>query len=422
MENNPTTDRVMSIVTYTPRIALVVLTGALFAVGCNRQESAIRTYSAPKEAAAPPPSPMAMDAGGPTAQAAPPPVAQAAPPPSGGAGAANEAEPIRWTLPAGWKQAPGVGGMRYATLLVSTDDPKAELTVVPLGAAAGATLPNVQRWAGQLKLPAVTDAELGMYVTQTQVSGEQAQVVDMTGTAETGNPPVRLLAAVIPHEGQAWFFTLKASEPLVAAQKANFETFIHSIQFPTAGSAAAGATTPAASGAAGGADPHQGVADPHASVPQANSGPAQPYRLAGWKAPEGWAEQPGSNSMRVTSFRVGNGPQQAEVVISRIPQGQSGSMLDNLNRWRGQVGLGPIANQSEGGMQFGQVGGQPGMFVSYTGPAAAGGQPKELLVAMTIVGRDDWFIKLLGPKATVTAQQDAFKQFVNSLQFTPEPK
>jgi len=393
---------------------LVVAFCALVVVGCNRQESAIRTYSTPKEA--PPPPPMATDTGGPTAQAAPP-LAQAAPPSQSG-GAPAEAEPIRWTLPAGWKQAPGVGGMRYATILVAPEDPKAELTVVPLGAAAGATLPNVQRWAGQLKLPAVSEADLSKYVTPTQVSGEQAQLIDMTGTAETGTPPIRLLAALIPHDGQAWFFTLKAAEPLVAAQKANFETFIHSIQFPT-GAPATAAPHPTA----GATPPAAGVVpNPHETVPQLNPGPAQPYRLASFKAPEGWTEQPGSNSMRVTSFRVGSGAQQAEVIVSRIAQGQSGSMLDNLNRWRGQVGLPPIANQSDGGMQFGQVGGQPGMLVSFTGPAEAGATPKQLLVAMTIVGQDNWFIKLLGPQPTVAAQQDAFKQFVNSLQFTPEPK
>jgi hypothetical protein len=126
--------------------------------------------------------------------------------------------------------------------------------------------------------------------------------------------------------------------------------------------------------------------------------------------------------MRVTSFRVGSGADSAEVIISRIQQGQAGSLVSNFNRWRGQVGLDPIQSESDGGMQYGTIAGQPGMFVTYTGPAADGAASKQVLVAMTIVGADDWFIKLLGPQSTVSAQQEVFRQFVNSLKFSPESK
>jgi hypothetical protein len=356
-------------------------------VGCNRDDEAIRSYSAPKDNPAPSRSMIAEQ----------PPQAQPMP-----AEAAGQA-PIQWTLPDNWKKIGGESQMRYATIAVSKDDPKAELTVVPLGAGAAATLPNVQRWAGQLKLPTVSDGDLSKYVTQTQVSGEQSQIVDMTGSADTGNPPTRLLAAIIPHAGAAWFFTLKAPEPLVAAQKSNFEKFIRSIQFPTG---------PAAS-----APPSSAAGDPQMN-PAANVS----YRLASFKAPDGWQEQPGTNTMRVNSFRVGVGDQQDEVIISRILKGQSGGLLDNYNRWRGQVGLGPIASESEAGMQTGFVGDTPAMFVTFVGPKPADGPAKELLVAMTIVGRDDWFIKILGPEPLVSAQQTAFRQFLGSLKFAPETK
>ena len=129
--------------------------------------------------------------------------------------------PLAGRLPVGWKQLPG-SSMRFATILVDPNDPKAELTVVPLGAEASGTLGNVSRWAGQLKLPAVTETDLPKYVTQTQVSGEQSQIVDLTGSPETGNPPTRLLAAIVPHAGATWFFTLKAPAPLVEAAESQF--------------------------------------------------------------------------------------------------------------------------------------------------------------------------------------------------------
>jgi hypothetical protein len=316
------------------------------------------------------------------------------------------AAPISWTLPAGWKQLPG-SSMRFATILVDLNDPKIELTVVPLGAEASGTMGNVSRWAGQLKLPAVTEADLPKYVTQTQVSGEPSQIVDLTGSPETGNPPTRLLAAIVPHAGATWFFTLKAQAPLVESQKANFETLIHSIQFHAAAPM-----------------PSQAVAAPTSAPMDATAGgpTGQRFKLDAYQTPTGWTEQPGSNDMRVTSFRVGSGADSAEIIISRIRQGQAGSLVSNFNRWRGQVGLDPIATESDGNMQYGIVAGQPGMFVTYTGPAADGAAPKQVSVAMTIVGADDWFIKMLGPQSTVTAQQDTFRQFVNSLKFSPESK
>ena len=123
--------------------------------------------------------------------------------------------------------------MCQASFSVSPNDPKAELTVVQLGPEAAEVLPNLKRWAGQLKLPEVTESDLPKYVKQTQVSGEQGEIVEMTGSPESGNPPTGLLAAIVPHEGATWFFTLKAPQPIVESQKANFEAFVHSVQFVT---------------------------------------------------------------------------------------------------------------------------------------------------------------------------------------------
>ena len=261
----------MFIVTYLQRCGPVLFLAGVLAVGCNRDDSAIRTYSAPKDEASHSPA-MAMD----SSQQPAPSDAQA-----------DATAPIQWTLPSGWQQTGGSGEMRYATLEVS-HAPKAEVTVVPLGAEAGAILPNVSRWAGQLKLPAPTDADLAKFVSQTQVSGEQAQFIEMTGSEQTGTPPTALLAAIIPHAGRVWFFTLKAPQLIVAAQKASFETFIHSIQFPT---------EPAASAAPSADSPHGQMANP----PDAGS-----YRLASWKTPAGW-QGDRSVSMRMTSFRVTDG-------------------------------------------------------------------------------------------------------------------
>ena len=368
----------------TQRLRLGVLAASLLLpFGCDRNQDngTVQSYSAPKETQQPP---IAAN--------------DDSMPPQPSDASAKQDTPIEWKVPSGWKQLPGGNEMRFASFQAG-EDPQALVTVVPLPAESRPLLPNVQRWAGQLHLPEITEADLPKYVTQTQVSGEQADIVDMTAPAEAGKEPTRLLAAIVPHADRTWFFKLMAPAPAVGAQKSNFEQFIHSIQFPTAQAAA-----------------------PASAAPPEHVASAESYRLAQWKTPEGWQEQPGSNAMRVTSFRVGSGEQTAEVIVSRIPQGQSGSMLDNVNRWRGQVGLGPISDPKQAGFQYPQVAGRQGLFLSYTGPKNGDAPAKQVLVAMTVQGRDDWYIKMIGPEPVVSAQADAFKQFVNSIQFSPESK
>jgi hypothetical protein len=374
-------------VTEPLRFGLLLLLTAAFGVGCDKDETAIRTYSAPKDVPAPQ---VAADQ-------TPASVSTSDQPEPG----ANL--PITWTIPPGWKQVPGSNQMRFATFAVSPADPKAQVTVVPLPMEAAAVLPNVNRWAGQLKLPAVSQSDLTTYTRQTQVSGEQATLVDMTGSAESGDPPTRMLAAIVPHDDRAWFFTLKASEPLVAGQKAAFDQFIHSIQFPAGSAASAGPPSPDAA---------------PSELPGKPSG--ETFKLAKWKAPQGWQEEPGANRMRVTSFKVGSGAEQAEVIVSHMGQGQTGSFVDNINRWRGQVGLEPILEQKVGDLKPIQMAGHEALFLALTGPSQSDQPAKQILVAIDIEGRDFWFVKMLGPESLVSAQQDAFKQFLESMKFEPE--
>ena len=370
-----------------PRLGTILLSAAVFIAGCNKDETAIRTYVAPKDI----PAPQVASADQPQADAA-----------SADSPAPSDAPPIAWTVPDGWKQIQGGDSMRFATFNVSLGDPKALLTVVQLGAEAADLLPNVKRWAGQLKLPEPKETDLSKYVHQTQVSGEQGQIVEMTGAPDSGEPPTSLLAAIVPHDGATWFFTLKASQPVAESQKANFEKFVHSVQFPS------------------------GAAGPTAATPPSNAPPGEDsasstasYKLVKWQAPAGWQEQPGSNSMRVTSFRAGEGDAQAEVIVSRIGRAQMGSFVDNINRWRGQVGLEPVTSLSPGLLQPTEVAGHPALILSFTGPPD-GGSAKKVTVVLDIEGQDFWFVKLLGPESVVAGQQNSLKQFLNSMRFEPE--
>jgi hypothetical protein len=371
---------------------MILLSAGVFIVGCNKDDTAIRTYSAPKDVPAPQvASADAMPADGSPADA----------------DSTANAPPLNWTVPQGWKPVQGGDPMRVASFSVAPEDPKALVTVIPLGPEAAALWPNVKRWAGILKLPDVTEADVPKFVHQTQVSGEQGQIVEMTGASESGNPPVSLLSAIVPHEGTTWFFTLKAAAPIVEAQKANFEKFVHSVQF-----SAARPGTEADASPAGPTQADDAHGDPAASN--------QSFKLAQWKTPAGWQEEPGANTMRVTAFRIGPASDDVEVIVSRIARGQMGSFTDNINRWRDQVGLDPVASISPGMLQPTGVAGHGALSLTLTGPKDAAGMAKQLTVVMSIEGRDFWFIKMLGPESVVAKQRDALKQFLDSMHFEPE--
>lgn len=131
-----------------------------------------------------------------------------------------------------------------------------------------------------------------------------------------------------------------------------------------------------------------------------------------WKAPSGWEEKPAS-SMRVGSFLI-KGPGGESVDISVIPlAGDVGGLLANLNRWRGQIGLKPIAASELGkNITHTSMGGRAMTWVDFVNAG------QRLTIAIYNKDGRQWFFKMSGPDALVRATQPAFKQFLSSLRFT----
>lgn len=124
-------------------------------------------------------------------------------------------------------------------------------------------------------------------------------------TASVPDKPTRLLAVIIPHGDRTWFFKLVGPVPQVEEQKEAFDQFLHSIRFT-------------------------GQADPPIS----------------WKVPEGWRTGPASN-LRYATFYLGPQEHPLELTVFAFG-GAAGSVLSNVNRWRAQIGLGPIQENELG--------------------------------------------------------------------------
>jgi hypothetical protein len=137
-----------------------------------------------------------------------------------------------------------------------------------------------------------------------------------------------------------------------------------------------------------------------------------------WKLPAGWQELP-AGQMRVGQFAVsGQGEQKAEVTIIPLP-GLAGGDLDNVNRWRAQVGLPPVkAEELPKLVEDVQVGGQAGsQLYDFVGTPYDRSETNRLLVAVFRAEGTAWFFKMLGDSALVAAQKPAFVEFLKNVTF-----
>ena len=132
-----------------------------------------------------------------------------------------------------------------------------------------------------------------------------------------------------------------------------------------------------------------------------------------WVVPEGWTQQEGTG-LRFATLVAGEGDQRVEIIVSRLG-GNFGGVLANVNRWRMQVGLGPISEEEleEQGKKV-KVGGEEAVVVDFTGE---GEGAKRVVGAIIARAEQSWFVKLLAADDAVEPHREAFDRFVESIRF-----
>src|SRR3954454_12990535 len=82
-------------------------------------------------------------------------------------------------LPPNWEIAPR-GELRVASFRITGQEGKsAEVSVIPLSGQAGRDVDNVNRWRGQVGLPAVSEAELRGVIEPAEIAGQTGQLYSM---------------------------------------------------------------------------------------------------------------------------------------------------------------------------------------------------------------------------------------------------
>ena len=130
-----------------------------------------------------------------------------------------------------------------------------------------------------------------------------------------------------------------------------------------------------------------------------------------WTLPKGWTEGGGEGMRYATLKPPVAGKVEATVVV--LP-GVAGGELSNVNRWRGQIGLGPLDEKALAAARK-TIPSKAGTIAVFD--FTSEGQVKSRMVAGLISTPDGntWFLKLTGDAEPVAKAQLDFMRFMGSL-------
>jgi hypothetical protein len=131
--------------------------------------------------------------------------------------------------------------------------------------------------------------------------------------------------------------------------------------------------------------------------------------------PDGWRRMAKPPEFAKEGFQVSEGGETATISLSAL----GGDLLDNVNRWRRQLGLEEWdeERQVDKDVRPMEVDGEPAYFLDLTGKEVAGKPPQRIIGAIVEMQNLTWFIKMIGPPGLVGKQKDTFSTFLQSVRF-----
>jgi len=139
-----------------------------------------------------------------------------------------------------------------------------------------------------------------------------------------------------------------------------------------------------------------------------------------YEVPEGWKDHRHEEGMRFATLLAEEGGQQLEVSIIPL-SGGAGGVVANLQRWRGQLGLGEATEEEleDQITRIQGIDGTPGFLIDMTGPGPEGNTlgPQRMLAAIFMQGGRSWFIKTMGDADFIGPYRDEFEKLCKSVHF-----
>jgi len=158
---------------------------------------------------------------------------------------------------------------------------------------------------------------------------------------------------------------------------------------------------------------------PVVGAPAGDTAREAPSRLV-FALPAPWVKEPPSSGMRLAQAKIPGPAGPAELAIFYFGAGGGGTADANIERWIGQIDQ-PAAPPKRGsfathglGVTWVEVAGTMKPSTVGMGPATA--QPGSRLLGAVVEGPGGpWFVKAIGPDATVAAARPAFLEMLHGL-------
>ena len=158
---------------------------------------------------------------------------------------------------------------------------------------------------------------------------------------------------------------------------------------------------------------------PVVGAPAGDTAREAPSRLV-FGLPAAWVKEPPSSGMRLAQAKIPGPAGPAELAIFYFGAGAGGTADANIERWIGQIDQ-PAAPPKRGsfathglGVTWVEVAGTMKPSTVGMGPATA--QPGSRLLGAVVEGPGGpWFVKAIGPDATVAAARPAFLEMLHGL-------
>jgi hypothetical protein len=146
----------------------------------------------------------------------------------------------------------------------------------------------------------------------------------------------------------------------------------------------------------------------------------------GFDAPAEWMSKPSSSSMRAAVWELPGDDASAEVVIFYFGEGGGGGVEANLDRWFGQFEQpdgsstrdhATITERTVNGLEL-TIADMRGTFVAPVRPGAPqrNNSAGHRMIAAVVEGESGpWYIRVLGPEATIATWESSVEAFLSSL-------
>jgi hypothetical protein len=135
---------------------------------------------------------------------------------------------LTWTAPTHWQPTTGSSVRKGSYTISGPGGATADMAITVFPGDVGGEAANINRWRGQVGLPAVDDAGIGAAATRIEVGGLKMAVVDALSPG-TG-PATRLVGAIVPVGNSTWFFKLLGPDAVVAKEKPAFLEMLQSVK------------------------------------------------------------------------------------------------------------------------------------------------------------------------------------------------